>query len=275
MPESQLTIRELHTPDEARQVEDLQRIAWEMRAERDVVPAHVLITAAENGGLLLGAFDGPALIGIVFGFLGRAPDGRWKHCSHLLGVLPAYRGRGIGALLKLRQRELVLAQGLDLITWTYDPLLSPNARLNIAKLGTVCNTYLCDVYGELDDELNRGLPTDRFQVDWWLRDTRNRVANERGDPPVANVVELEDGVPVPGAWTLPAALGFRVEIPADFQVLRRTAPSVARAWRDTTRALFEAAFASGYTVVDFALAAQDGRRRGYYLLERTDAHRPS
>ena len=55
-----------------------------------------------------------------------------KHCSHMMGVLQSHRGRGIGQLLKQRQQELVQAQGIDLITWTYDPLETANALLNIS-----------------------------------------------------------------------------------------------------------------------------------------------
>lgn len=85
----------------------------------------------------------------------------------MAAVLPAYQGLGIGERLKWAQRDAVLAQGIDLITWTYDPLESANAYLNLRKLGAVCNTYLRNVYGNLTDTLNNGLATDRFQVDWW------------------------------------------------------------------------------------------------------------
>ena len=70
--------------------------------------------------------------------------------------------------MKTYQREHVLRQGLDLITWTYNPLLARNAQLNIAKLGAVCTTYLPNLYGPMRDGLNAGLPSDRFQVDWWI-----------------------------------------------------------------------------------------------------------
>ena len=83
-------------------------------------------------------------------------------------MLPEWQSRGVGYALKVAQREAVLQQGLRLITWTYDPLESKNARLNIAKLGAVCNTYIRNYYGELRDDINLGLATDRFQVDWWI-----------------------------------------------------------------------------------------------------------
>src|SRR6185436_11873728 len=103
----------------------------------------------------LGTTDGPA---------SRPAMTRLKHCSHQLGVLPAYRDQDIGYRLKLAQRDWVNLQGVRLITWTYDPLESRNARLNIARLGAVCRTYRREPYGVMEDTLNAGVPADRFQV---------------------------------------------------------------------------------------------------------------
>ena len=176
-----LPIRPLSTHGEIRAVEQLQREVWDL-PDVEVVPLHVLITAAKNGGLLLGAFDDERLVGFVFGFPGLTSDGKLKHCSHMAGVHPAYRDRGLGYSLKLAQRDHVLAQGIDLITWTFDPLETRNATLNFHKLGAVCNTYIPNLYGEMRDGLNAGLPSDRFQVDWWI--ASERVAQRlAGEPP--------------------------------------------------------------------------------------------
>ena len=168
------TIRRLETPHEIEQAEQLQSLVWP-GSDLDVIPAHVLITAAHNGGLVLGAYTGEKLIGMLFGFVGLyvLPAGTLpKHCSHELGIHPDYRNLGIGFALKRAQLDIVRAQGLDLITWTYDPLLSLNAHLNIARLGAICQTYLRESYGEMRDGLNVGLPSDRFQVDWWINSER-------------------------------------------------------------------------------------------------------
>src|SRR3712207_6004334 len=117
--------------------EALQREVW---GEFGVVPHHMLLTVQKNGGLALGAFDlgapGGPLVGFVFGFLARDAAGP-KHASHMAAVSARYRDARIGERLKWGQREHVLAQGLERITWTFDPLISRNARLNIAKLGAV------------------------------------------------------------------------------------------------------------------------------------------
>ncbi|MBK7451366.1 MAG: GNAT family N-acetyltransferase [Anaerolineales bacterium] len=149
-------IRLLETPEEMDLVEELQRQVWP-GSETDVVPKHVLITVVHNGGLVLGAFEEEKLIGFVFGFPGleKTPDGpRPKHCSHQMGIHPEHRDSGIGFELKRAQWQMVRHQSLDHITWTFDPLLSRNAHLNIAKLGAVCSTYRQSEYGDLRDGLN-------------------------------------------------------------------------------------------------------------------------
>ena len=52
-------------------------------------------------------------------------------------------------MLERAQWQMVRNQDIDLITWTFDPLMSHNARLNISNLGAVCNTFLPNEYGEL------------------------------------------------------------------------------------------------------------------------------
>lgn len=141
-----LEIRHLSAPGDAGHAANLQRLIW----GGDDVPAHVLLAAEYNGGLCAGAFVGGTLAGFVWGFLGldsRVDPPRLKHCSHQLGVHPDYRNRGLGFLLKRFQWEFVRGQGIELITWTYDPLLATNAHLNIARLGATCATYRRDEYG--------------------------------------------------------------------------------------------------------------------------------
>jgi predicted GNAT superfamily acetyltransferase len=275
-------------------VEDLTRAVWP-GDDLDVVPAHLLLTVAHNGGLVAGAFDGERLIGFVFGFPGlvaTAEGLQVKHCSHQLGVHPKYRDRGLGFELKRFQRQIVQGQGIGLVTWTYDPLLGRNARLNIAKLGAVCSTYLRDAYGELRDDLNTGLPSDRFRVDWWLDSPR--VAARMADRPGA----LPDllGYMRRGAWLLnpPNSDGnaeppqqatadrlgmdlesvhtpLLVEIPADFLSLKASDAGLALAWRLATRACFESLFGHGFAVTDFLHESGPPSRAVYVLSRGEDA----
>lgn len=267
IPAPTCQIHSLETPEELAQVIVLQCIVWP-GSELEIAPSHVLLTAAHHGGLVAGAFIGDQLAGFLFSFLGfqQTRQGqRLKHCSHMLGVHPDFRGMGIGAALKIYQRGFVLGQGLDLITWTYDPLLARNARLNVAKLGAVCNTYLADLYGNLDDDLNAGLPTDRLQVDWWI-DTpwvEEHVSGRLPQPgraahlaagarilnPPANHGRPEPPTtPAPDA-PLPATV--LLEVPADFLALKAVDPAAALSWRLATRNAFRALFDRGYVIGDF------------------------
>lgn len=277
------TIRLLESPQEMVAVEDLQRIVWP-GSETEIVPVHMLITATHNGGIVLGAFSGETMIGFNFGFPGldMLPDGPHpKHCSHMLGVHPDWRDSGVGFALKRAQWQVVRHQGLDHITWTYDPLLSRNAYLNIAKLGTVCNTYRRSEYGDLRDGLNVGLPSDRFQVDWWLNTTRveRRLSQRpRGTLKLDQYTKAEpqslytlytgtDGLPRPPEHfsSISAAL-LLAEIPPDFLGLKADDFALARDWRFFTREVFETTFAAGYLITDFVFDRTSGESRSIYVL---------
>ncbi len=284
-------IRPLKTLDDFHAAEQVQRAAWDS-ADIDIAPLHIMLTMAKNGGVALGAFAHDQLVGFVLGFLGtsnrfgaEAPATvKLKHCSHMLGVLPDWQSHGVGYALKVAQREAVLNQGVRLITWTYDPLESKNARLNIAKLGAVCNTYIRDYYGELDDELNRGLATDRFQVDWWIASRRIETRLTRNRPPLQLRHYLEVGAPIVNVaqWDdrdlpvcsdsiePPQADRFLVEFPADFQAVKRADRALAVAWRQQMRSICEAAFAADYTVID-CLHEPGQHARSFYVMLRTES----
>jgi predicted GNAT superfamily acetyltransferase len=297
------TIRILENPQDMAAVEELQCLVWPGN-DLEIAPAHVLLTAAHNGGIVLGAIEGKGhpfedeatetpvqrLIGFVFGFPGlyATPDGpRLKHCSHMMGVHPEYRDQGIGFSLKRAQWQMVRQQGVDRITWTYDPLLSRNAYLNVTRLGAVCNTYRRNEYGKMRDELNRGLPSDRFQVDWWVYS--QRVARRLSRRPRARLdvshflaagaeiinpsTARLNGLPRPDESPLPAALEneaarpplLLLEIPADFLALRAANLELALAWRRQTRTQFETLFELGYLVSDF-IYQPGSQPRSFYVL---------
>jgi len=284
-----VTIAPLRTLHEYQVCEALQGLIWQAEPV-EVVPAHVLITAQRHGGLVLGAFDGSrTMVGCLFGFPGRpAADNPlthgidWQHCSHFMGVHPQYRGRGVGYRLKLAQRVWALEQGHGLVTWTYDPLEAANGVLNLGKLGVLCRCYLRDLYGEMGEGINVGLPTDRFEVAWQVGSERVVERVERGwQPP--NLAELLDGGAVllnsgqmrsdgwiePGALRAPEGERLLLEVPARIQALKAVSMELALAWRLSVRGASEAAFQAGYTACDVVRAEVEGQPRVYYLLQRS------
>ncbi|PMP74768.1 MAG: hypothetical protein C0184_14660 [Chloroflexus aggregans] len=239
----QITIRPIATYAEYLACEQLQRLVW---GSDFTVPLNMLVTVQRNGGLVLGAFVGNELVGFVFGFLARTADGRLKHASHMAAVRPDLRDLRIGERLKQAQREFVRSQDLKLITWTFDPLLARNAHLNIHKLGAICRTYMRNVYGPEPELIDGILPSDRFQVEWWI------VQSPVDRPPTEHVVTAPLINP---SLDAPPAIGHeptaRLRIPLDFSAIQQHDPGAAQAWRYHFRACAEAAFAAGYVVVDF------------------------
>ncbi len=268
-----VTIQPVTTIAECRHLETLQKEIW-ASTDLEVAPDHLLFTIAKEGGLvLLASTEVGEPVGFAYGFLSRTDEGRLKLASHQAGVLPDYQDHQIGLALKLAQREHALEQGLDLITWTFDPLQGRNAYFNLHKLGAVSNTYLPNLYGQMRNELNQGLPSDRFRVDWWLASARV-VARVRGDVekrsvsayPLLNAsLPHGDGVRLPPATVQPLQTApCLVEIPGDINRLKTKAPDAALRWQRQTRQIFEEAFATGYTAIDLLRA----EGRNYYLLEK-------
>ena len=67
----------------------------------------------------------------------------------------------MGESLKLAQRAQALDQGIDLVRWTFDPLLARNAWLNVGKLGAVIDRFARSFYGAMSDAINQGERSDR------------------------------------------------------------------------------------------------------------------
>jgi predicted GNAT superfamily acetyltransferase len=281
-----MDIRLLTSFEHSKQIEALQLVVWP-GSEIDVVPGHFLTTIAKNGGLVLGAFDRDTLVGFVVGFLGtdrESPDrpamAQLKHHSHMLGVHPDYRDKGIGFNLKVAQREFVNKQGIRLITWTYDPLQSRNAYLNIHRLGAVCRRYHREAYGEMRDQLNIGYPSDRFEVEWWITSPRvkSRLKGSRETLDLANFLDAgavkinpaelgEDDLLQPAHKILPMEDSIiLVEIPPNISAMKEQDPELAYSWRMQTRVLFEEAFSKGYLVTDFIYLKEERFPRSYYVL---------
>jgi predicted GNAT superfamily acetyltransferase len=269
-------VNRLESIEQFRQCEDLQARVW---GPEDVVrvPALVMATAQVNGGFVFGAFAQRQLVGFVLAFPGLTETGRVKQCSILMAVDPAYQNLGVGYRLKLAQREATLAQGIDLVTWTFDPLASANAHLNLHKLGCVASRYLINVYGTAERGLNAGLPTDRLLVEWWLREPAviDRLAGIPVEPPPATpfvsrvALDPLTGLPVlHGADLDRSEPRLLVETPESIRAIKFANMELAHGWRHGLREIFQRYFARGYRVAGFHRLPYEGRVRHCFLLER-------
>jgi predicted GNAT superfamily acetyltransferase len=214
----------------------------------DMIPRRMFLLASRIGGQVFGAFVGDTMAGFAMA-LPAYRNGRAYLHSHMVGVLPEHRNRGVARALKLAQRDDALARGIDLIEWTFDPLEIKNAHLNIAKLGAVVRRYRHDFYGPSSSPLQGGLPTDRVYAEWWLRSQRVERAL-RGEPLEINAVE-------------------QVDVPAEIYQWK-TSPehrTEARNVQARNAAALEPAFARGLAVLGYR---RNERGDGRYLLGHWD-----
>ena len=170
-----IRLRSLKTIGEMDQVVDLEEQIWGYGAPGSdpPYPARALFAIAESGGQVAGAFADGDLVGFALAWLGSENGTRVPYLhSQLMGVLPDYRSHGIGYHLKLFQRDYALGSGLELIKWTFDPLLAANAHLNLKKLGSVIRSYIPNYYGNLQSRFTRGIASDRVWVSWFVKSQR-------------------------------------------------------------------------------------------------------
>jgi chorismate synthase len=285
-----IQIRPLKTLDEMEAVVAVQRTVW--NDPTTVIYRNTLISWVRNGGVLLGALDGDRLVGFVLGYLGtetqdssRPAMANLKLVSQRMAVLPEYRDRGIGYDLKLAQRQYAVQLGIRLITWTFDPLQSRNAHLNIHKLGAIARRYWRDYYGtDPSSQVVLG-SSDRLIVEWWVTNHRveQRITGKRSGLTIAQYTDANatimnpsrvgtGGYPQPGELTTHTpGLVALIEIPGDFEAIVKADPDLARAWRQHSRELLENALVSGYTITDFVYGEYEGRKRSFYALTLSEA----
>jgi predicted GNAT superfamily acetyltransferase len=274
-------VRLLKSQDEYRECERIQKAVWGTYA----VSSEVLTVTQKYGGAVLGAIVERKVVGFIYAFLARR-HGHLVHWSHMMAVEPGHRDQGLGFRMKLAHREIALVRGVSSICWTYDPLQSRNATLNLAKLGARPDEYIPNCYGQFTSVIERRLPSDRFAVEWRIgsagverRLSQARRRSRRVSSPV-----LEKLMALPRAnETRPIAAGYienrsialnlqgprlLVEIPSNTDAMRRDRLALAKRWRMEGRTIFTHYLASNYRVDDFIPPGPDTSGRCFYVLCR-------
>jgi len=262
-------VRTLRTPQEFEAAESVQMSAWGM-GPREATPKEVMIAINDNGGSVLGSFAGPRLVGFALTLIGRS-EGKTYMYSHMTGVSSDYQSRGVGYLLKQKQRKITVERGLDLLAWTFDPIISRNAHFNFRKLGVVARNYLVNYYGPMPDSINKGWETDRFLCEWYVAgpyrrsiSTPNaaqtsgayRAIRKSGREPFSRCSDWDIDL------TAPRVL---VDIPSDVVKLKAANPEEGKRWRVGTRAVFQRYFGAGYAAVSLI----EDNAEFCYLLSKT------
>ena len=268
---------------------ELQKDYWGANIE-SVVPAHMLFTIAKTGGHVLASYDSGRMVGVLIGVLATTSSLHTSIEKQSLAiyskrmvVLPEYRGQGIGNDLKWMQRDIAKMQGVEQVIWTYDPLLSRNAHLNIRKLGCVCKKYYVNYFGaDQATGLATGGASDRFEVSWYVndKDVEERLKETFTLNTLSDYLDRDVQVINParhdGRDVLPcetSALPFDgkkgtylVEVPLEFPQLVEHNQLLASTWIMHIRSIFaETEF--GFKIVDFVRGEYQGFQRGFYVVE--------
>ncbi len=214
-----IVIRHCHGIEEFEACVGVEREVWKS-SDIDVVPIPLFVVASETGGHVLGAFHGPNLIGFTLAIAGWRARKPFLH-SHMTAVLEAFRDRGVARRLKLYQREDALARGINLVEWTFDPLITKNAYFNFTRLGAIARRYLPNAFGITTSPLHGALPTDRLVAEWHLQ-----------SPRVLRVLARKElSVPI-------SKRAVRITVPSNMEGLKSTDHARARELQANMRAQF-------------------------------------
>ena len=225
---SQIQVRRLETLTDQTLGRQIFDQTWALDSGTEITP-NLLQAMVHSGAYLSGAFIDEKCVGAAFAFPATT-EGLHLH-SHMTAVLVKYRDKGIGYSLKIDQWQWAKKNNYKEITWTFDPLVARNAKLNLIKLGVNISAYYPNFYGDMPDALNAGDESDRVMASW-------KVA---GDQPVAKSV-----------ITNPDKADTLIKIPEDIVTIRSEDISENLKWRHKVREEFMRAFEKGGKVVGFS-----------------------
>lgn len=264
-----LKVERLTTMQQFEQCTKIQAAVWgEDFADR--VSQNQINILARVGGICAGAInEADEVVGFVLSFGGYDNEGL-LHWSDLMGVMPGYRDGGIGRRLKLKQRELCMADNVTRVEWSFDPLVARNAHFNLNRIGVEIIEYVPRFYESTGSALHR-LPLDRHVARWTLDAPRvQRYAD--GD---FGTSEPADAAPVLNDRLQPeiaeSAIGdqqLRIEVPLDIIAILESDIDQAISIQEGVRAAFLATLSFGYNVSYFYRDETDNR--SYYVLDNKE-----
>ena len=201
---------------------------WAMDSGTEITP-NLLQAMVHSGSYLSGAFIDGKCVGAAFAF--PATTGGLHLHSHMTAVLDEYRDQGVGYALKIDQWHWARANNYAVISWTFDPLVSRNAKLNLIKLGVNISSYHPNFYGDMQDALNAGDESDRLMVSWKVIG-KSPVQRELVSTPKPNDI--------------------LIQVPRDIVAIRSIDKTENLRWRRKVREQFLQAFEKGGRVIGFS-----------------------
>ncbi|SDS35029.1 GNAT family N-acetyltransferase [Microlunatus soli] len=251
----------LRSKSEAAALVGLLARIWGVPDDHAPVDPSIVAAMMHGQGYVSGAYAGSELVAGSIGFV--TGDGLDTLHSHVTGVLGGRAGAGVGTAIKHHQRAWAVEHGLTSITWTFDPLIARNARFNLHRLGARLEEYLVDFYGPMNDDRNRGQPSDRAFTRWDLDDAGTPPTSSAacGRTDASTVLDIVRGGPTIDDRALATALRHDVGlveliIPADIEAVRSRAPELAMSWRIALRDTLRPLLAAGWRVAAFLASSR-------------------
>jgi predicted GNAT superfamily acetyltransferase len=225
---SVMMIKNLDSHTEQKSARNLFDKVWMNNYGTEIMP-NLLQAMVHSGSYLSGAFIDAKMVGAAFAFPA-TNSGLHLH-SHMTAVLDGYRDKGVGYALKIDQWNWAKKQKYSHLSWTFDPLVRRNAKLNIVKLGVDISAYYPNFYGAMPDALNVGDESDRLIVSW---------STAINAPKARELI------------TNPKPDDILIEIPEDIVAIRSKDQSESMKWRRQVRDQFLAAFDKNGKVIGFS-----------------------
>ena len=264
---------------EAEQLRLLQGRIWGSGSDL-LYPSDIHATGFGAGASLIARWQ-EQVAGFLFGFIrfggSRLPDG-WQDAfrtdlrleSQVLGADPTIRGQGVGSRLKRSQAELARRLGVDIVSWTVDPLQMPNAILNVGSLGAVCFEFHPNWYS-FQNELNQ-VPASRLSMTWLIDSDRvvngsrsERLLDLAARPDIVRLNAGSEQIEDPGALD---GATCAIEIPNDWTALQSLDYQQAWFWRQSTDRILLALLGAAEDRYMITSVARDGDR-AFLIAERT------
>ena len=220
--------KELSTLKELNLARGIFDLTWAMDVGTEITP-NLLQAMVHSGSYLSGAFIENKLVGAAFAF--PATNGELHLHSHMTAVIQEYRDKGVGYALKIDQWKWAKKKNYSRLSWTFDPLVRRNAKLNIVKLGVDISAYHSNFYGDMPDAINAGDESDRLMVSW---------STNKDAPKARELI------------TNPESSDILIEIPEDIVAIRSKNQSESMKWRRQVREKFMAAFEKNGKVIGFS-----------------------
>lgn len=252
-------------------VMNLHKTIWGLE-DLEITPSHIYTATNHAGGCTLIASDNDIPVGYLYGFPGVDANHEPYFYIHNIGVLQKYRSLGIGMHLMLELRKLLINEGYCLVKWTYDPLETLNASLYIGKLGGITNDYVEDYYGEMNDDINKGIPSDRLNIYWHIRSTHvvdklKRINQKRsvvfdGRYCINAIGEDDCPIDIPVAYNKQR---YYLQSPANYHFLKQKTENTVCKWRMNLRKHMQKAFAEGLYITDTIYT----QKKFFYLLSQS------